>query len=298
MDTIINQSSNLEVFKKTIGKIQDPVLDFLLQQNSEKDQIITRLQNNITDLEVRVCGQERYTSKDCVIMENLPLVDDKDLTLSQQVCNFLRNFLNNDTTPSNFKACHFFGPWRDLNRPPAVIIKFIYFEEKNEVYSRRSWLASVKNPKNGYSIFFKERLPPNDRDIKKYADSLGLITTTSNCQVKVYQKTEEGKFFTVNVNSTKAVDDICVRAVKRHTKKDVVENSCTTDQIHIPKDTDGEIRNLLKRLRDSPEERAGVELLTDYIQLRKKPQRDNTDDKLVGANKALFQPENSHNAEC
>ena len=25
------------------------------------------------------------------------------------------------------------------------------------------------------------------------------------------------------MNSTKAVDDICVRAVKRHTKKDVVE---------------------------------------------------------------------------
>ena len=120
MDTIINQSSNLEVFKKTIGKIQDPnirsVLDFLLQQNSDKDQIITRLQNNTTDLKVRVCGQERYTSKDCVIMENLPLVDEKGLTLSQQVCNFLRNFLNYDTTPSNFKACHFLGPWRDLNR--------------------------------------------------------------------------------------------------------------------------------------------------------------------------------------
>ena len=41
----------------------------------ERDSEITLLRNKVADLEARVIEQEIYSSKDCLIIENLPIED-------------------------------------------------------------------------------------------------------------------------------------------------------------------------------------------------------------------------------
>ena len=64
-------------------------------------------------------------------------------------------------------------------------------------------------------IVLKERLPAHQKAIKEKAESEGLITTTYNCNVKVFTKTNEGHFRSIPINSLKAVEDIKDRAVKK-----------------------------------------------------------------------------------
>ena len=60
----------------------------------------------------------------------------------------------------------------------------------------------------------KERLPQHDLAIQKRANELDLVTTTYNCRVKLFLKTENGRL-TKPVDSVKAVEDLESRAIKK-----------------------------------------------------------------------------------
>ena len=124
MENNIKQNNKSDGLISTLEKITDPntrsLFEYILQLISTANKIITRLKNKVTDLEARVSVQERYAPKSCGIVESLPVVDGKALYLSQQVYNFLGDFLNYDTTPSNFKVCHFLRPGRDLKIPSQL----------------------------------------------------------------------------------------------------------------------------------------------------------------------------------
>ena len=51
--------------------------------------------------------------------------------------------------------------------------------------------------------------------IKQHAESLNLITTTLNSQVKVFRKNYQGVIHSVGVNNLKAVDDIKNTAIQK-----------------------------------------------------------------------------------
>ena len=144
-------------------------------------------------------------------MENLPIKNPENgnvSPLSHQVYDFLKYYLNYDTNPGNFKACHPLGSWKNEKFAPAVIVKFLYYDEKNEIYGRMSWLLRSSNPINGKPVYFKERLLPKQREIKMRADEAGLITSTYNCQVKTFTKTADGKYKSIKLNSLRAVRNI------------------------------------------------------------------------------------------
>ena len=175
------------------------------------------------------------------------------------------------TFPSRFKACHQLGPGSS-NRPAAVIVKFIFFDEKNETYGRKSWLANQKNPINGRKIFLRERLPPCQKEILDHALKENLITSTINCQIKVFRKDEEGKFKSVLVKSKKAVDDIKQVAVKKIPRQQPIttnasgktplpESSVQTPNAAI-KRSEKDYHTVLKRLRESPGD--GVNVLKSF----------------------------------
>ena len=84
------------------------------------------------------------------------------------------NFLIN---PGNFKACHVLGRGQE-NTPPPIIVKFVYFHEKNEIYSRKKMLWGVINRTNGRQMFIKERLPLNDKDLQVYENDKKVVTRT------------------------------------------------------------------------------------------------------------------------
>lgn len=199
-------------------KMQD-LLTKIVNELDEKDRIIknqaeeiTKLKNDVTDIEQRITEQERYSSKDCLILENLPINFQNNLF--EELCVFFKTFLNYDCKPYDFKAAHPINKGK-APYPPTVIVKFIYFDMKNELYSRRSWLAGRLNPKNSKPVFIKERLPKKDMEILIQAKEKGYITTTSNCQVKVFCKTSDGQKQSVPVNSIRALTDIKSRAIIR-----------------------------------------------------------------------------------
>ena len=222
------------------------ILQHLCSEITAKDHQIKTLQNKVPDLELRVTAGEKYSSKDCLILENMP-VKDPMLPLSHQVCDFLKYFLNFDTDPCNFKACHYLGKSQSQLFPPAIIVKFVYFHEKAEILGRKSWLAGKSNSLNGKGIYIKERLPRVQKEIQAHADSLGLITTTYNCDVKVFKKDDNGFFKTVTVNSIKAVDDIQKCAILRMKRK---QKNPADDK--PPKTPHQSSSSNPKRVRESP----------------------------------------------
>ena len=75
-------------------------------------------------------------------------------------------------------------------------------------------LANFRKPLNGKPVYMKERLPQHDLAIQKRANELDLVTTTYNCRVKLFLKTENGRV-TQPVDSVKAVEDLESRAIKK-----------------------------------------------------------------------------------
>ena len=136
----------LDLLKSIQSLENDKLSSILLKVKEiiqERDTEITLLRNKVTDLEARVIEQEIHSSKDCLIKENLP-IEDRNAPLSHQVCHFFQKFLNHETRPNNFKACHYLGKWQSNTFPPAVIVKFLFFDEKKTSYWEESPGCPVK----------------------------------------------------------------------------------------------------------------------------------------------------------
>ena len=86
------------------------------------------LPNKVTTLKERITEQDVYSSKDSVIIENLPLNHSRD-SLSEQLCLFFEKVSGYKRFPIRFKACHQLGP-SSSNKPATVIVKFFFFDEK------------------------------------------------------------------------------------------------------------------------------------------------------------------------
>ena len=126
---------------------------------------------------------------------------------------FLSEYMNFLTNPGNFKDCHVSG--RDQkNTPPMTIKKFVYFQEKNEIYSREKLLWGVIDKMNGRQMFIKERIPPKDKELQVYAIDKNLVTRTQNCQVQVLIE-KNGIRKSIDVSSPKTIDDNITIAVQK-----------------------------------------------------------------------------------
>ena len=88
--------------------MESPQFEQLYKLLDTKNWDIGDSKNQVQSLEERVDEIERYSSKDCFIIDNMPLGDSK-WNLEIQVCNFLKNYLNYESHSSHFKACHFLG---------------------------------------------------------------------------------------------------------------------------------------------------------------------------------------------
>ena len=72
-----------------------------------------------------------------------------------------------------------------------------------------------QNPFNTENIYIKERLPKEQLLIEKYTSDKGLITTTYNCDVKLFLKDNGGALFSQKVTSTTMVDDLTHKALTK-----------------------------------------------------------------------------------
>ena len=100
LETLRNEITNVE--STQIRGLLELFVNLLEQKNEE---VIT-LKNQVQNLEERVLEMEKYSSKDCLIIDNMPLGHGK-VTLEEQVCAFLKQYLNYQSNPSNFRPVIF-----------------------------------------------------------------------------------------------------------------------------------------------------------------------------------------------
>jgi hypothetical protein len=215
-----------------VGHALSNLLDRLHLQNKlivAQNQTISELQNGVHSLERRMLEQERYSSKDCIIIRNLPITSFES-NVADAVAKFLKHALDLNISPQRFKACHFLGKLTDLNNPPMVIVKFIYFADKDVVWRTKMHLKTYLNFNNNKPVFLMERLPAADLEVKRHAESQGLITSTYNCAVSVLYKTDKGGVVSEQVLTK---DDVERSARKSNViKRNPPQTKFGTDQQH------------------------------------------------------------------
>ena len=98
---------------------------------------------------------------------------------------FFEIYLRIGLHKTRIKACHILPGTGNDYVLPSVIIKFIYFDDKNNVYNVYKLLKKRKNKINGRNNYINEHLPKVDAELKNEANKQGFITSTNNCKVSV-----------------------------------------------------------------------------------------------------------------
>ena len=153
------------------------ILKTLIEENIAKNTRIAELESEVAQMKIKVNQLERYQSKDCLIFRNLPFSSNG--TYLSDVIDLIQNALNVNIEPRDLKACHPLGRGSPFN-PPTVIAKFVYFDQKERIWTRKGLLRNYRNPNNGKPVFILERLSKYDKSLKEEAQAKQLKVTTKN----------------------------------------------------------------------------------------------------------------------
>ena len=152
----------MEAQEKTISQLQREV--------REKDLKLEEMRCKIEALEERVGKQEQYSSKDTIIIDNLPFYE-VNLLLLGKLMKFFECFLDYRLQIGNIKTCHVL-PEIEKQSVPSVIVNFVYFHHKIDIYNSRMVLSrpNMLYQTNRNPIFLRERFAKNDLKVKIYAE--------------------------------------------------------------------------------------------------------------------------------
>ena len=109
-------------------QVVSTIISELKKTQSEVSVLFKNIKDFCSELEMRVREQERYTSKDSIIIDNPPFVPnvDDDALLELIVFFFIKKFLRYELEPSKIKACHILpGRAEEKGLMASVIAKFL-----------------------------------------------------------------------------------------------------------------------------------------------------------------------------
>ena len=125
----MNAQEILDSVKETLDTKTADLFQCLIAAFGEQSMVIKELQNRVSFLENKVNELERYSSKDCIIIHNLPLMEG---SFTDDVLSLFNNVLGVEVNSFDLKAVHPLGVVSN-NKPCTVIAKFVYFDLKNRV---------------------------------------------------------------------------------------------------------------------------------------------------------------------
>ena len=140
------------------------------------------VKNEICDLKERALNTEMYLSKDTIIINNPPACNNTNIM--DTVVGFFNEIFGARVQPEDIKAVHFLGKPGES----AIIVKFLYFGQKNFIWRSKKVLRDFKNPINNKPYFLTERLPPMCRDLFNAAKEKGIRVVTNNSEVQLVCK--------------------------------------------------------------------------------------------------------------
>ena len=124
---------------------------FLREKVDKQEYEVTGLKLKQSNIDTRLRAEERFTSKDSVLVWNPPFnasaVDD----VMFAIIDFFRTSLKIISSRGGIKACHMY--MRNYgNNMPTIICKFVYFDDKPAVYKAWRNLNYQKNILNKCNI--------------------------------------------------------------------------------------------------------------------------------------------------
>ena len=152
--------------------------------------------------------QERYRSKDCLIVYNPSVTNEGNLWMEKAA--FFSSYMDYECTPDLFKACHPLGNFKTVKKKTEKTIIVIY--------SRVALLLNRLNRIKRELIFikrFNKQLPKHDVELKRHAESLGLVTTIWKCQVRIFHRAENSNVKTFPVNTVAGINKWAATAFKK-----------------------------------------------------------------------------------
>ena len=201
--------------------------------HDQKDEI-ERLKSNQENLNKRLRAQERYTRKDSILVVNPPFDARVVNDVTRETLKFFEQFLKITIAYDSIKACHIIPGSARGSSMPTVICKFIYFDQKNEVWTKKWKLRKAKNPINNYNIYLNEPLPECEAEIQNEAKKRSMITTTNNCVVSVLVGGANNQTYFKKVHELSDLDNPNV--IKRNQRDD--------NAVHSPKAKKPNNRNM------------------------------------------------------
>ena len=187
------------------------VLAQLVRDNDVKTQQIAKLESDVRHLNIKVNELERYQSKDCLIFRNLPIGSILEDTLA-----FIRDIMYVDIQACDLKACHALGSVV-IDKPPAIIAKIVYFDQKERIWSRKRFLKNFVNPNNNSPVYIHERLSKSDKELKELAETNGMYVTTNNSAPVLHIQQDNGTVRPHVINSEQDVMELKHKATKKRT---------------------------------------------------------------------------------
>ena len=136
------------------------ILTTLIEENFAKNTRIAELESEVAQMKIKLNQLKRYQSKDCLFFCNLPIGSNG--TYLSGVIDLIQNVLNVNIEPRDLKACHPLIRGLPLN-PPPVIAKFVYFDQKEKIWTRKGLLRNYRNTNNGKPVFILERSSKYDK---------------------------------------------------------------------------------------------------------------------------------------
>ena len=203
--------------KKQVDQLQNSVTG-LIAKNKQQENKIKNLEKMQFDMNERLRAQERYTSKDCLIICNPPFDPRDSKNVLKNNLRFFSDFLKINLTENRIKACHILPGTANGDQYDSVICKFVYFDEKDRVFGARRKLKTAKNSLNKKPIFLNERLPKFEAELRAEANRQGFITSTKNCSVSVLVKRNNNDTGYHNINQISDLENV-KNPIKRENQK-------------------------------------------------------------------------------
>lgn len=246
------------------------ILTYLLEENETLKEKVEELTSDVQKLRIKTNELERYQSKDCIIISNLPIGYRNSYV--GDVMLFLEQILKVKVSSNEIKACHPLSTFQNYSNPPAVIVKFVSFETKNSIYQRKKLLKNFRNPRNGKLVYINERLSKQDTLLKLEAEKRNMLVSTWNSAPFVKIPDEMGYSKDIRLDTEKDINDLEATAVKKKTfSSEIAPVNSTTAGTSV--NNDAYLRKNKKRTR------------SEVFQLSPTPTRD--DDTLTTLTKEL-----------
>ena len=206
------EMGNQRNLEKEVRELRNEV-SLLNKKNEAYERELSEIKETQGNMQERLRAQERYSRKDSVFVKNPPFDARNVPDVTFETIRFFKSYLETNIHYDRIKACHIIPNSGGKGLTPTVICKFIYFADKDKIFSKRRLLRKKQNFINKKNIYINEVLPEKEAEIQQAAADRDMITSTHNCMVSVLVENglEKPKF--VKINNVSDLDKI--NAVKR-----------------------------------------------------------------------------------